>query len=76
MDEDGALARCAEFCQAIIDESCKSANGFDIELICPTLGTMSLMFGDKLPSDLPITKFWCCALQMVTFLQRHIYNRS
>jgi hypothetical protein len=88
MDEDGALARCAEFCQAIVNESCilrttgggnssnngivESANGFDIELIRPTLGTMSPMFGDKLPSDLPITKFWCCALQMVTFLCRRI----
>ena len=92
MDEDGALARCSEFCQAIIDQACilrttgggnssnngivESGNGFDIDLIRPTLGMMHLMFGSQLPSDLHITQFWCCALQMVTFLRRRLYNRS
>ena len=92
MDEDGALARSSEFCKAIIDEGCilrttgggnstnngmvESGNGFDIDLIRPTLGTMHLMFGKQLPQDLPIQNFWCCALQMVTVLRRRLYNRN
>ena len=92
MDEDGALARCSEFCKTIVDQACilrttgggnssnngivESGNGLDIDLIRPTLGTMHLMFGSQLPSDVHITQFWCCALQMVTFLRRRLYNRS
>ena len=91
VDEDGALARSSEFCKAIINENIvlqttgggnsanngmvERSNQFDANVVRPVLSTMQLLMRDKLPMDLGIEAFWCCALQMSTLIHRRIYNR-
>ena len=51
------------------------ANQFDANVVRPALSTMNILMGHKLPSDMKIEEFWCCALQMGTMVHRRVYNR-
>jgi hypothetical protein len=91
VDEDGALARSAEFCQLIVDLSCllqttaggNSTNNGRVErgnrtkanMICSQLTTMQMIMGKNLPPSVPIEKFWCFAYQHSNFILRRTYNR-
>ncbi len=91
VDEDGALANCSQFCQTIIQLNCilETTGGYNSEnngMVERPHGTLADMmrasllgakhlFGDQLPSNLQIQKFWCFALQHSSYTMRRKYNR-
>ena len=91
VDEDGAFARSSEFCQMIVEENIvlqttgggnsenngmvERQNQFDANIVNPSLSTMKILMGHKLPDDMAIEEFWCLALQHGTMMKRRVYNR-
>ena len=79
VDEDGSLACSSEFCEAIVQENIvlqttgggnsenngmvERANQFDANMVRPSLSTMNVLMGEKLPNDMCIAMFWCLSLQ-------------
>lgn len=91
VDEDSALAECSHFCALLVELGCilettggyNSTNNGKVERSHLTLKNMvraslynaQLLFGDSLPPNLPIQKFWCFALQHAAYTLRRMYNR-
>jgi hypothetical protein len=91
VDEDGALARSAEFCSAVIKLNCilettgggnsenngkvERANRVKGDMIRSSLATAKRIFGKHLPTNMTIQSFWCFAYCHANYTHRRLYNR-
>jgi hypothetical protein len=91
VDEDGALAKSAEFCELMIEMNIilettgggRSENNGIVEvgnrtranMIRTNLSTLYMMIKSKMPADMDIRLFWCFCYLQAVFTQRRLYNR-